>query len=109
MTMTSRERVEAALQHRAPDRTPVFEYVLLSPVADHLVGRPYANDPQHWEALRHELGWEDKRFGRLQKAEKADRYLFTAQTRSGSRELAASLVTLNSERTETPDAAIRAR
>ena len=29
MPMTSRERVEAALRHQEPDRTPVFEYVLL--------------------------------------------------------------------------------
>jgi hypothetical protein len=34
--MTSRERVEATFRHGEPDRTPVFEYVLLSPVADRL-------------------------------------------------------------------------
>jgi len=39
MTMTSRERVEAALNHRTPDRTPMFEYVLLSPLADAFLGR----------------------------------------------------------------------
>lgn len=55
--MTSRERVEAALRHREPDRTPVFEYVLLSPVADQLLGRTYGADPRHWTALQAELGW----------------------------------------------------
>jgi hypothetical protein len=56
--MTSRERVQAALTHREPDRTPVFEYVLLSPVADQLLGHTYAGDPSHWSALQAELGWE---------------------------------------------------
>lgn len=59
MPMTSRERVTAALSHRQPDRTPWFEYVLLSPVADQLLGRTYAGDPAHWPALVAELGWED--------------------------------------------------
>ncbi len=57
MSMTSRERVAAALAHREPDRTPWFEYVLLSPVADQLLGRPYAGDPANWAALTTELGW----------------------------------------------------
>jgi len=56
--MTSRERVEAALKHEEPDRTPVFEYVLLSPVAAALLGRPYALDPGHWPAALDRLGWE---------------------------------------------------
>ncbi|HOZ46227.1 MAG TPA: uroporphyrinogen decarboxylase family protein [Candidatus Hydrogenedentes bacterium] len=56
--MTSRERVEAALRHEEPDRTPVFEYVLLSPVADALLGRPYAVDASHWPAVLDALGWE---------------------------------------------------
>ncbi|MCP4643073.1 MAG: hypothetical protein GY851_21685, partial [bacterium] len=56
--MTSRERVEAALRHEEPDRTPVFEYVLLSPVADALLGRPYALDPSHWPGALDALGWE---------------------------------------------------
>ena len=58
MEMTSRQRVEAALSHRSPDRTPVFEYVLLSPLADQLLGRTYGADPVHWERLVAELGWE---------------------------------------------------
>ena len=40
MAMTSRERVECALRHKEPDRTPIFEYVLQSPVADAILGRP---------------------------------------------------------------------
>lgn len=55
--MTSRERVQAALLHTEPDRTPVFEYVLLAPVADRLLGRPYGADPSRWGALVAELGW----------------------------------------------------
>ena len=55
--MTSRERIEAALQHRTPDRTPVFEYVLLSPLADLLLGRRYAADPANWEMVVEEKGW----------------------------------------------------
>jgi uroporphyrinogen decarboxylase len=57
--MTSRQRVEAALSHREPDRTPVFEYVLLSPVADQLLGRTYGGDPVHWHAMVAELGWAE--------------------------------------------------
>lgn len=56
--MTSRERVEAALRHEEPDRTPVFEYVLLSPVADALLGRPCAVDPGHWPSVVDAVGWE---------------------------------------------------
>lgn len=58
MEMTSRERIEAALHHREPDRTPIFEYVLLSPVADQLLGRLYAGDPANWSAIVREKGWE---------------------------------------------------
>ncbi len=39
--MTSRERVTAALAHREPDRTPIFEYVLYSPVASDILGRSF--------------------------------------------------------------------
>lgn len=56
--MTSRERIEAALRHQEVDRTPVFEYVLLSPLADEFLGRPYGGDPIHWPGLLAELGWE---------------------------------------------------
>jgi hypothetical protein len=56
--MTSRERIKAALQHREPDRTPLFEYVLLSPLADVLLGRAYAGDPARWPKLVEEKGWQ---------------------------------------------------
>ena len=56
--MTSRERIEAALRHREPDRTPIFEYVLQSPIADIVLGRPYAADPAHGPRLIKEKGWE---------------------------------------------------
>ncbi|MDD5706273.1 MAG: uroporphyrinogen decarboxylase family protein [Kiritimatiellae bacterium] len=56
-TMTSRERVMAALAHREPDRTPFFEYVLLSPVADHFLGHRYAYG-EYWNELVQEKGWE---------------------------------------------------
>lgn len=58
MSMTSRERVTAALRHHQPDRTPLFEYVLQSPVADAYLGRPYAADPANWPGMVRELGWE---------------------------------------------------
>lgn len=57
--MNSRERITAALQHTDPDRTPVFEYVLLSPLADRLLGRPYAADPGRWEDVLAASGWEE--------------------------------------------------
>ena len=57
--MTARGRIEAALQHREPDRTPVFEYVLLSPVADALLGRRYSGDPANLAGVIEEKGWHD--------------------------------------------------
>ena len=57
--MTSRQRIAAALQHREPDRTPVFEYVLLSPLADRLLGRTYAADSGGWAAALSACGWEE--------------------------------------------------
>ena len=62
MQLTSRERIEAAHAHQAPDRTPFFEYVLLSPIADLVLGRNYpdyqSNDPLSWSEAVHELGFE---------------------------------------------------
>ena len=58
MSMTSRQRIEAALRHQTPDRTPVFEYVLLSPVADAILGHTYAGDPANWDAYVREIGWQ---------------------------------------------------
>lgn len=56
--MDSRQRIEAALHHQQPDRTPYFEYVLLSPLADVFLGRLYAGDPANWASFEKELGWE---------------------------------------------------
>jgi hypothetical protein len=57
--MTSRERIETALSHKEPDRTPIFEYVLLSPIADQLLGRRYAGDPVNWDSMIKEMGWHE--------------------------------------------------
>ncbi|MCE5340441.1 MAG: hypothetical protein LLF92_04860 [Planctomycetaceae bacterium] len=57
--LSSRQRIEVSLNHREPDRTPVFEYVLLSPIADILLGRKYAGDPDNWDAIVLEKGWLD--------------------------------------------------
>ncbi len=40
--MTSRQRVLAALRHEEPDRTPFFEKLVKSPIADLILGRPHA-------------------------------------------------------------------
>jgi hypothetical protein len=59
--MNPRERVQAALSHREPDRTPMFEYVLLPPVASMIIGRTfvdYGGDEAAWRALAKEQGWE---------------------------------------------------
>jgi hypothetical protein len=59
--MTSRERVQAAFGHSAPDRTPVFEYVLLPPVAEHILGRPfveYLAGMEPWLEMARETGFE---------------------------------------------------
>ena len=56
--MTSRERIESALRHKQPDRTPIFEYVLQSPRADELLGRHYAADSAHWDEILAEKGWK---------------------------------------------------
>ena len=59
--MTSRERVTAAFSHRQPDRTPIFEYVLLPPVAGQVLGRPfieYLGGMEPWLAAASEQGFE---------------------------------------------------
>ncbi|MBN1836254.1 MAG: hypothetical protein JW820_10415 [Spirochaetales bacterium] len=59
--MTSRERVEAAFLHHEPDRTPLFEYVLLPPLADEILGRPFAEymgDMESWLAQAEAFGFE---------------------------------------------------
>jgi len=40
--VTSRERVLKALRHEGPDRTPFFEKLIKSPIADEVLGRPHA-------------------------------------------------------------------
>ncbi|MHB9070998.1 MAG: uroporphyrinogen decarboxylase family protein [Sedimentisphaerales bacterium] len=56
--MSSCERIIAALNHKEVDRTPIFEYVLLSPIADKLLGRLYAGDPDNWPDMLREKGFE---------------------------------------------------
>ena len=59
--MTHRQRVEAALRHQEPDRTPLFEYVLLPPVAEQILGRryvDYAGDLPGWRRSAQDTGWE---------------------------------------------------
>ncbi|MCM8768613.1 MAG: hypothetical protein NC911_02875 [Candidatus Omnitrophica bacterium] len=55
--MTSRQRVTSALTHRTPDRTPIFEYVLLPPVADAILGRKYVYGDRLVLLIK-EQGWE---------------------------------------------------
>jgi len=59
--MTSRERVEKAFQHIEPDRTPLFEYVLLPPVAEKILGRAfieYMGSKELWLEFVKEIGLE---------------------------------------------------
>lgn len=59
--MNSRQRIEAAFAHREPDRTPILEYVLFSPVAEAVLGRPYTDyngGPGNWEQYAREVGYE---------------------------------------------------
>jgi uroporphyrinogen-III decarboxylase len=59
--VTSRERIEAAFAHRQPDRTPVFEYVLLPPVAEQILGRSFAEylgNTGPWLAEAERTGFE---------------------------------------------------
>ena len=57
MSMSSRQRITCALEHHEPDRTPLFEYVLLSPLADLFLGHMHAGDPDNWAQLEAQLGW----------------------------------------------------
>jgi len=75
--MTSKERIESAFGHVTPDRTPYFEYVLLSPVADIILGHTYIDYNNHndtWDKFYKENGFEAsvRRFAcdRLELAEK---------------------------------------
>ncbi len=55
--MNPRERITAALNHREPDRTPVFEYVLQPPVADAVLEREYLYG-ERLAGFVKEHGWE---------------------------------------------------
>jgi hypothetical protein len=60
--MTSRERVEAAFRHREPDRTPIFEYILLPPLAERLLKRPfieYLGGTEGWLQAVVDRGFEE--------------------------------------------------
>ncbi len=55
------KRMYEALHHGQPDHTPIFEYVLLSPIADQVLGHPYLDDEsdrEAWLAYAREHGWE---------------------------------------------------
>lgn len=59
--MNSMERIRAAFEHRTPDRTPNFEYVLLRPICDYILGRPfqsYDDDAAKWRAWALEEGYD---------------------------------------------------
>lgn len=59
--MTSRERVKAAFSHEEPDRTPIMEYVLYSPVAEDILKRPfvdYTRDAAEWLEIAAQEGFE---------------------------------------------------
>ncbi len=57
--MTPRERVVAAFEHREPDRTPIFEKLIKSPIADELLGRPCAASNLDYQMQRLADGdWE---------------------------------------------------
>lgn len=61
MKWTSRSRIEAAFKHQEPDRTPIFEYVLLGSRAEDILGRPFPNYTGHmkgWLARAEEAGFE---------------------------------------------------
>ena len=58
--MNQRERVEAALRHQEPDRTPAFEYVLYPPVASEILGTDfidYTDDTLNWIIRAKNVGW----------------------------------------------------
>ncbi|NLD60987.1 hypothetical protein GX645_00850 [Candidatus Sumerlaeota bacterium] len=56
-TMNSLQRVTAAFAHESPDRTPVFEYVMQSPIVDYYLNRIYVADPSNWRQAVSDLGW----------------------------------------------------
>jgi hypothetical protein len=72
--MTARERVCAAFSHREPDRTPVFEYVLLPPIAETVLGHRYVDyggSWADWYKYADEIGSYDRALG-LYAADRAE-------------------------------------
>ncbi|MFZ2654701.1 MAG: uroporphyrinogen decarboxylase family protein, partial [Victivallales bacterium] len=56
--MESGERIHSAFRHRPVDRTPLFEYVLISDeITRHVLKRPYSQ--LHWDAFVREKGWKE--------------------------------------------------
>lgn len=61
MEWDSRSRIEAAFKHQEPDRTPIFEYVLIGARAGDILGRPlidYSEDMDGWLSFAEEEGFE---------------------------------------------------
>jgi len=62
MEWTSLSRIQAAFGHHEPDRTPIFEYILLSPRAEDILGRHYTDyveDMDGWLAIAEVEGFEN--------------------------------------------------
>ena len=60
--MEGRNLVLGAMRHQAVERTPVFEYLLLSPNADRALGRTlfgYDENPDQWLRYAREVGYEN--------------------------------------------------
>ncbi len=56
--MTSRERITNSFNHKQPDRTPIWEYVLDSEkLTSFILGRPASF--LHWDDCVDEMGWEN--------------------------------------------------
>lgn len=56
--MTSRDRIINAFKHKQPDRTPCWEYFLISEkITSFVLGRPAVF--LHWDKHVEEKGWED--------------------------------------------------
>jgi hypothetical protein len=61
MEWTSRSRIEATFSHREPDRTPLFEYILLGDIAEDILGHSfhdYSVDVDDWLARTGDTGFE---------------------------------------------------
>jgi len=58
--LTRRERVEAAFRHHEPDRTPFFEKLIKSPIADLVLGQPsVTHNFVHRMSLLATCEWEE--------------------------------------------------